>query len=82
MPTKVHDCISKVRKELMNANPKIKTIHFELSTIANADGSKQGMTGQAIQYTWEEANKKGIVKTQRLKTFVTHKYCPFCGKKY
>jgi hypothetical protein len=77
-----HDCISIKRKELMDANPKIKTLSVGLSTIATLDNTKRNMTGQPIEYTWEETNKKGVIKTRRAKGFITHKFCPFCGKEY
>ena len=40
------------------------------------------MTGQRItfNYTHTMRNGKQIEKTG--KSFVTHDYCPFCGKKY
>lgn len=79
-----HDCIAKKREELKKANPDITYIRFDLSTIADTStkSERREMTGQRIEYGYKHKKKNGeeIIKTE--KSFVTHKYCPFCGKEF
>ena len=81
---KNHDCISRVREELKAANPDmISWIRFDLSTIKDMS-KKNGinMTGQRIEYAYNHKKKDGTVVEKTGKSFITHDYCPFCGKKY
>lgn len=73
-------CIDKVRKEVMEANPEIKHIRFKLTTIYN--GKRSDITGQEIEITEEVTKKDGSKKMKNSKSFVSHTYCPFCGKKF
>lgn len=75
-----HNCIERVRKELMDADPSLKTVRFLLSTIT--DGKVSDMTGQPIEVSFEKRKKDGQTKTVYQKSFVAHDYCPFCGEKY
>lgn len=81
---KNHDCLSRVRQELKDANPDmIGFIFFDLSTIkdmSNNSGIK--MTGQGISYGYQHKKRDGTIVEKRGKSFVTHDYCPFCGEKY
>ena len=80
---KNHDCISRVRKELKDANPGMGWVKFSLSTIKDAsDKDSIEMTGQAIEYSYQHKKKDGTIIDKTDKSFVTHDYCPFCGKKY
>ena len=78
-----HDCISIVRQQLKDADPTLGWVKFELSTIqdlSKRDGLKK--TGQAISYSYIHTKKDGTAVEKTAKSFVTHDYCPFCGKKY
>ena len=75
-----HNCIDKVTKQLMDADPALKTVRIGFSTIT--DGKTSNMTGQPVEVSFEKKKKDGTTKTVYEKSFVTHDYCPFCGKKY
>jgi len=80
---KNHDCISKVRTELKEANPDLGWIRFELSTIVNTSQKERiEKTGQAIVYSYEHTKKDGTKIQKTGKSFVSHSFCPFCGEKY
>lgn len=80
---KNHDCISKVRKQLKDADPSLGWVRFDLSTIQDMS-KKNGieMTGQRIEFSYKHKKKDGTEVEKIGKSFVTHAYCPFCGKKY
>jgi len=80
---KNHDCISKVRTELKEADPTLGWVRFELSNIKSTS-QKDGIvkTGQAISYSYEHTKKDGTKITKIGKSFVSHDFCPFCGEKY
>lgn len=79
----MHDCISKVREDLMSEDPKIKYVRFKLDNIVNiSDRSKGTKTGQAIEIGVEHTKRNGTIIIKEEKSFVTHNFCPFCGKKY
>ena len=80
---KNHDCISRVRNELKEANPEMGWVRFDCSTIKDMK-SKNGieMTGQRIEYSYKHKKKDGTEIEKIGKDFVTHDYCPFCGEKY
>lgn len=75
-----HDCISQVRKDLKKQDPEATYIRFELCTIRGEQ--EDIMTGQAITVGYNHTKRNGDVIDKPEKTFVTHDYCPFCGKKY
>lgn len=80
---KNHDCISKVRQQVKDADPTMGWVKFELSTIKNMnnyDGINK--TGQAIRFSYTHTKRDGTTVEKTGKSFVTHNYCPFCGKKY
>lgn len=64
-------------------NKEIKGVYFDLSTIApiNYKGSIQA-TAQAIEIMSEKKTRNGELKTVVRKSFVSHNFCPFCGKSY
>jgi hypothetical protein len=80
---KNHDCITRVRKELKENNLDMGWVRFDLSTIKDIS-KKTGieMTGQRIEYNYQQKKKDGTTVEKIGKSFVTHDYCPFCGKKY
>lgn len=84
--SKKHDCISKVRHEIMQERPEVKWVKFDLSDLrAVLDNGKRGKdekTGQEFVegYAYTKKGGETIEKTRR--SFVSHNYCPFCGYKY
>lgn len=80
MKTNHADCINKVRESIKNEGPHIKWVSFDLSTIS--DGKIGNMTGQRITVGYTHTNKHGVEVQKEEKSFITHIYCPFCGKKY
>lgn len=78
-----HDCISKVRNELKNADPSLGYVKFDLDNIQDTS-LKNGikMTGQRITFSYIHTMRNGKQVEKTGKSFVTHDYCPFCGKKY
>ncbi len=80
---KNHDCITKVREQLKNDAPEINWIRFDLSTIQNASIKNPiNKTGQRIEYGYTHKKKDGSTVEKVGKSFVSHKYCPFCGEEY
>lgn len=77
-----HKCVDKLRKKMMAESKSVKWIRFDLSDITTGDGKKSGMTGQRIEYGYTHKKKDGTEVEKQEKSFVTHKFCPFCGKKY
>ncbi|OSZ79303.1 hypothetical protein CAP35_13910 [Chitinophagaceae bacterium IBVUCB1] len=79
------NCIEKYRKQIIADFEKQGTpaqyVRFELSTI-HSQGMKNLITGQAIEIGYQKANKKGELQRKTEKSFVSHNYCPWCGKKY
>lgn len=80
---KNHDCLTGIRKELKAANPDMGFIRFDLSSIRDIASTKGiEMTGQRIEYSYQHKKRDGSTIVKTAKSFVTHDYCPFCGKKY
>lgn len=81
--SKNHDCIAELRKQMMQADERLKWVRFDLSTIVDADArNPEYKTGQRIEYGYVHTKKDGSKVEKQEKSFITHKYCPFCGKKY
>ena len=79
----MHDCISKQRKKIMDEAPSINYVRFDLSDVIDiSKNDGESMTGQRIWVGFMKENKKGVMQQREQKTFITHTYCPFCGKKY
>lgn len=70
------NCLDEVRKDLMSQDENISYILFDMSNIKNMSRPELGYkTGQRLEVGYK--NKKKVDKT-----FISHDYCPFCGKKY
>ncbi len=87
MEKKKHDvskCLDKIRKEIIKADPAVKMVWFDLSTIVdlNERPKKIYKTGQRVTVVSDKIKKDGAKKEVHQKTFVTHDYCPFCGTKF
>lgn len=84
---KKHDCISKERAEIMKESPSVTYVRFDCATIKTFSGGSEiedqdEKTGQRIWIGYKKKNKQGVEVQKETKTFITHKFCPFCGKKY
>lgn len=75
----VSTCITKIIKNIKNRDKTIEDIDFELSTLQRF-GAKpmRYKTGQAIKIY--RKTKTGNEKVR--KSFISHKFCPFCGKEF
>lgn len=80
---KNHNCLERVRKELMDANPEIISLHFPFSMMQDMN-KRYGinMTGQEVKYIVNQTREDGKVVQKVKRSFVIHDYCPFCGEKY
>lgn len=74
-----HKCIDE--KINMQLERGAKYVIIDLCNISRENETIL-RTGQKIEIVTEGLNKKGIKKENRLKSFLTHNYCPFCGKSY
>lgn len=80
-----HNCIGKIREKMITETPSINYIRFDLSRIESFKNNKSNgirKTGTNIWIGIEKVNKNGDKKIVEKKSFITHKYCPWCGEKY
>lgn len=80
-------CLSKVRDEIKEGNPEITWVDIMLSNIVSLDEmrtskKKAKKTGQNIRFGYEYKKKNGETVSKVGKSFISHSYCPFCGKKF
>jgi hypothetical protein len=80
-------CVDKVRQELMTDDDTIYAIRFGLANVKTFNNyNKRGIskTGQYLTIFFKDKkDRNGNSKPVRpKKTFISHDYCPFCGKKY
>jgi hypothetical protein len=75
----VSDCITKIIKNAKKHDKTIEYIDFELSSLQRF-GAKpmRYKTGQSIKIY----RKTKTGKEKATKTFVSHNFCPFCGKEF
>ncbi len=77
-------CLEEIRSNII-ANENANYVRIDCSTIrVRRDGMKdvENVTGQRVEIGYNQIKKdKSVIKKER-KSFVTHDYCPFCGKKY
>lgn len=64
------------------ADETITAVYFDLSNIQRFDGKGPVKTGQRIEVYYNKTMKSGEVRNQKRNSFLTHNYCPFCGRKY
>lgn len=69
------ECWNKVRKQLKDADKSLGWVRFGLV-------GPKGQSGQVIEYSQTIIKKDGSEKTVQKKSFITHDFCPFCGKKF
>ncbi len=79
-------CLQKLREATIESTkdserPIIGVI-FDLSNIARLDGRGMAKTGQKIWITEVHTMKNGEKRQKERVSFMTHNYCPFCGKKF
>ena len=81
MKTQEPCCNAKIREQLKDNNPAITAVYFDLSNIGSF-GSDKRITGQKVEVYYNHTMKSGEVRNKKRNSFVSHQYCPFCGKKY
>lgn len=77
-----HNCVQAIRKGLLSAEG-ISNVEIHLANIQ--DVTKQDTivkTGQKLSYVQQITLKNGEKRNKKVNTFLTHVYCPFCGKEY
>lgn len=82
-----HLCLKNFSSDFIKEHPSVKWVKLSLSTIRHMSNKYiEAKTGQEVTYQYEHTIKsgkrKGEVELKTEKSFVTHSYCPFCGKKY
>lgn len=89
MPTKkpkapVHDCLKQVIATIKKDNALVESVRFACANIVSFPPIKNEdkKTGQPIEIGLRHKKRDGTITTKYEKTFITHGYCPFCGKKY
>jgi len=66
-----HNCIALIRKEIMDADPKVTSFYFQLSTIESmSDRTGIKKTGQAVEINYNHTKKDGSVVSKTEKSFV------------
>lgn len=66
----------------MIQDKRLVGVRFDLATIGNLYAAGEAMTGQRIWIRVKKMRRNGTEYTQDVRTFISHNYCPFCGKKY
>lgn len=72
-------CLNRIRKNAKKDDPEITFVDFECSSIQRFTARPEKFkTGQPIKIY--RKTKTGNEKAT--KSFVPHKFCPFCGKEF
>lgn len=78
-------CIEEIRQNLiesLNAN----YVRIDMSTISVTDNEgkriKEDITGQRIEVGYNHVKRDGGIQKKERKSFVAHRFCPFCGVEY
>lgn len=77
-------CLETIRKNII-ANEKANYVRIDCSTITvrlENGKSIENVTGQRIEVGYDHTKRDGTIQKKEYKSFVTHDYCPFCGKLY
>lgn len=79
-------CLQKIREAVIEDSkdlprPTIGVV-FDLSNIIRFDGKGMAKTGQQVWLTEEITKKNGDKVRKDRRSYITHIYCPFCGKKF
>ena len=76
-------CLQEIREAWMKENQDITGVIYDCYPVTNlSDPKSPKKTAQRVEINYWYTKKDGskIKKTQ--KSFVTHIFCPFCGKSY
>lgn len=77
-------CLETIRKNIIQ-NEKANYVRIDCSTIlVRLENGKEieNATGQRIEIGYNHIKRDGSTQKKERKSFITHKFCPFCGKKY
>lgn len=81
-----HNCLEKIRTEFLSTgifkDHKDKYVKFE-KELTSYNGDKTiKTTGQGILAGFYFNTKNGLRREKKIKTFIPHRFCPFCGISY
>jgi hypothetical protein len=78
-----HNCLKELGNMWKEDDPNFVAAEFVLVNIKTI-GAKHNIrkTGQSVILHEKYTQKNGKVIVRKTKTFVSHVYCPFCGKRY
>jgi prophage DNA circulation protein len=79
---KKHNCLSNITENLVKQDKSIIGIRFDLSNIVQVDHKGDAKTAQKVWVRVKKKKKSGEEVIKDEVSFITHTYCPFCGKKY
>jgi hypothetical protein len=82
-----HNCLEIVRANILESGVlkdyKDKYVKFEKELTSYGDNDvKHITTGQGFTAGYYFNTKTGLRRSKTFKSFVAHRYCPFCGKEY
>ena len=77
------NCIQELREIWKKENEDIISVTFDCYPITNLSNKKSPKkTGQRVELDYWYTKKDGSKVKKTQKTFVSHNFCPFCGKSY
>lgn len=77
-------CLEEIRKNIIK-NENANYVRIDLSTITRRFEDApdlENLTGQRIEIGYNHTKRDGTIQKKERKSFITHDFCPFCGKEY
>lgn len=77
-------CLETLRKNIIK-NEKANYVRIDCSTIRvrfENGNELENVTGQRIEIGYDHVKRDGTIQKKERKSFVSHDFCPFCGKEY